>query len=311
MVFANNHSLEHYGGFLIKMGEPVKLSRYESAVLSFVTKELLNGKRPHELILLQLLLEKDQVSQEEFEQALHDYGAYVNERVLTSVEDILSLNFFDIKQGKTTKKEQYGGQPLVVKADLLDYALAPILAQSLNQNETFRKLFKDVIKTGLSLNQDYDNHKQFTLYQQYDRKDACRLLNWPLDVSAPMYGYRVDEHETPIFITYQKDSKKKRNALYHNTLEDGRCLRWYTRSPRHLESDEVQRLLNTPQMKLLLFVKKSDAIGKQFYYLGQVDIQKDTVKEELLGPKKKAAVGMNLLLEKPLSTKMYELLFDE
>ena len=311
MVFANNHSLKHYGDFLIKMGKPVKLSRYESAVLSFVTKELLNGKRPHELILLQLLLEKDQVSQEEFEQALHDYGAYVNEKVLTSVEDILSLNFFDIKQGKTTKKEQYGDQPLVVKADLLDYALAPILAQSLNQNETFRKLFRDVIKTGLALNQDYDNHKQFTLYQQYDRKDVCRLLNWPKDVSAPMYGYRVDENETPIFITYQKDSSKKRNALYHNTLEDGRCLRWYTRSPRHLESDEVQRLLNTPQMKLLLFVKKSDAIGKQFYYLGQVDIQKDTVKEELLGPKKKAAVGMNLLLKKPLSTKMYELLFDE
>ncbi len=168
-----------------------------------------------------------------------------------------------------------------------------------------------MIKTGLAMNQKYDNQKQFTLYEQYDRKDACRLLNWPLDVSAPMYGYRVDEHETPIFVTYQKDSAKKRNALYHNTLEDGRCLRWYTRSPRHLESDEVQRLLNTPQMKLLLFVKKSDAIGKQFYYLGQVDIQKDTVKEELLGPKKKAAVGMNLLLEKPLNTKMYELLFDE
>ena len=311
MVFANNHSLGHYGEFLAKMGEPVKLSRYESAVLSFVTKELLNGKRPHELLLLQLLLEKEQVSQEEFEKKLHDYGAYVNERVLTSVEDILSLNFFDIKQGKTTKKEQYGDQPLVVKADLLDYALAPKLAQSLNQNETFGKLFRDVIKTGLAMNQKYDNQKQFTLYQQYDRKDVCRLLNWPKDVSAPMYGYRVDENETPIFITYQKDSKKKRNALYHNTLEDGRCLRWYTRSPRHLESDEVQRLLNTPQMKLLLFVKKSDAIGKQFYYLGQVDIQRDTVKEELLGPKKKAAVGMNLLLKKPLSTKMYELLFDE
>ena len=311
VVFANNHSLKHYGDFLIKMGEPVKLSDYEDGVLSFVTKELLNGKRPHELILLQLLLEKNQVSQEEFEQTLHDYGAYVNEKVLTSVEDILSLNFFDIKQGKTTKKDQYGGQPLIVKIDLFDYSLAPILAQSLNQNETFRKLFRDVIKTGLALNQDYENHEQFTLYQQYDRKDVCRLLNWPKDVSAPMYGYRVDENETPIFITYQKDSSKKRNALYHNTLEDGRYLRWYTRSPRHLESDEVQRLLNTPQMKLLLFVKKSDAIGKQFYYLGQVDIQKDTVKEELLGPKKKAAVGMNLLLEKPLSTKMYELLFDE
>ncbi len=160
-------------------------------------------------------------------------------------------------------------------------------------------------------NQKYDNQKQFTLYEQYDRKDACRLLNWPKDVSAPMYGYRVDKDETPIFITYKKDSSKKRNAVYNNTLEDGRCLRWYTRSPRHIDSDEVQRLLNTPEMKLHLFVKKSDAIGKQFFYLGQAEIQKETVKEEQLGPKKKAAVGMNLLLKHPLEAKMYELLFEE
>ncbi|PEG76995.1 hypothetical protein CP370_07270, partial [Lactobacillus sp. UMNPBX19] len=25
--------------------------------------------------------------------------------------------------------------------------------------------------------------QQFTLYKQYDRKDVCRLLNWPKDVS--------------------------------------------------------------------------------------------------------------------------------
>ncbi|MFC2646982.1 MAG: DUF3427 domain-containing protein, partial [Coriobacteriaceae bacterium] len=59
-----------------------------------------------------------------------------------------------------------------------------------------------------------DNQRQFTLYQQYDRKDACRLLNWPKDVSAPMYGYRVGEQDTPIFITYHKDDHEKRNALY-------------------------------------------------------------------------------------------------
>ena len=64
-------------------------------------------------------------------------------------------------------------------------------------------------------------------------------------------------------------------------------------------------------MKIHLFVKKSNAIGKQFFYLGQAVIQKDTVREELLGPKKKAAVGMNLLLKHPLDTQMYELLFDE
>ncbi len=86
------------------MGEPLHLSKYEDGVLSFVTKELLNGKRPHELILLKLLLKNKHVSETEFEKALKNYGAYVNGAVLNSVEDILSLNFFDIKQGKTTKK---------------------------------------------------------------------------------------------------------------------------------------------------------------------------------------------------------------
>ena len=51
-VFAKNHLLVHYGDFLKKMGENVELTDYQSSVLSFVTKELLFGKRPHELLLL-------------------------------------------------------------------------------------------------------------------------------------------------------------------------------------------------------------------------------------------------------------------
>ncbi|WEV39762.1 DEAD/DEAH box helicase [Lactobacillus sp. ESL0681] len=310
LVFARNNSLLHYGKFLIKMGESLTLSAFEDGVLSFMTKELLNGKRPHELLLLQQLLQQQTVGLAEFEQILEKHNAYFNSAVMTSVEDILTLTFFEIKQGKTTKKEQYGGQALI-EHNLLGYELAPQLVKSLQDNAEFRRLFIDVIETGLLLNQPYDDQAQFTLYQQYDRKDVCRLLNWPKDVSAPMYGYRVDEKETPIFITYQKDSSEKRNAVYHNTLADGRSLRWYTRTPRHLNSNEVQRLLNTPQMVLHLFVKKSDAVGKQFFYLGQVDIQKETVKEELIGPKKKVAVGMNLLLRHPLEAKMYNLLFAE
>ena len=130
-----------------------------------------------------------------------------------------------------------------------------------------------------------------------------------------MYGYRVTDNECPIFITYQKQSAKKRNAVYDNQLQDGQSLRWYTRSPRHKSSAEVQRLLagvdeGKPKVKLHLFVKQSDAVGKQFYYLGTAKINPSSVKEELLGSKKKAAVGMNLILEHPLTTAMYELLFD-
>ena len=91
-------------------------------------------------------------------------------------------------------------------------------------------------------------------------------------------------------------------------------MRWYTRSPRHIDSDEVQRLLAKDKMgnykiKLHLFVKRSDADGKGFYYLGEGKIVSDSVREEIVG--KKTAVGMNIELQHPLETKMYDLLFTE
>lgn len=313
VVFARNKLLDNYGSFLVKMGEKVKLNQYENQVLTFITKELLSGKRAHELILLSLLKDQE-VTKKQLINALEQNNCYVNEAVLRSLTDILSLRFFDVKAGKRTKKQQYGDQS-IVKVNQEIYRLNSQIKDSLNQNSDFRRLFVDVVKTGLALSKEYDQRQQFTLYQQYDRKDVCRLLNWPLDVSAPMYGYRVAENECPIFITYHKKSPKQRNAIYDNQLQDGRSLRWYTRSPRHLSSAEVQRLLagvDTGQQseKLHLFVKRSDAVGKQFYYLGTAMIDPASVREELLGEKEKAAVGMNLVLEHPLPTAMTKVLFD-
>lgn len=308
-VFVKNKTVANYSEFLQKMGEDIELNNYENSILSFVTKELLSGKRVHELVLLNELLKNEPVDLASYEQLLHQYGAYVNQDVLNSVENVLSLTFFDVKHGKTTKKIQYGGENLIKMAENKTYQLNDKLKDSL-KNPTFVRLLRDAVQTGLLLSKEYQQDQQFTLYQQYDRKDACRLLNWPLDVSAPMYGYRVGEKETPIFITYKKNDQNKRNAVYDNTLENGRSLRWYTRSPRHLDSPEVEKLLKTSDMKLHLFVKRSDSVGKEFFYLGEAEIQKNSVKEEKIGSKKKAAVGMNLTLKHPLATKMYELLFD-
>ncbi len=305
-VFVKNKLLGNYGIFLQKNHEDIHLSMYENQVLTFMTKELLNGKRPHELILLSLLVDSV-VGEEEYVQALHKNNVYIDSQVLSSVEGFLNLAFFEVKAGKTTKKEQYGSFPLVEK-DLFGYHLSEPLQESLAQNNQFKKLFLDVIKTGLLLAKKYNWNMQFTLYQKYDREDVCRLLNWPLDVSAPMYGYRVGEEETPIFITYKKSQEDKRSDVYDNELQNGTTLKWYTRTPRHLDSAEVKRLLQK-DMKLHIFVKRSDAEGKDFFYLGEAIIDRKSVKEEQIGPKKKLAVGMNLILKTPLTVEMYDLLF--
>lgn len=313
-VFADNSCLAHYGDFLVKMGEPVSMESYASAVLSFVTKELLNGKRPHELLLLDELLKNGQCSTERLAARWQEAHAYDTPAVRQSIMSILSLDFFDVKAGKTTKKARYGGQPLITLKDN-EYRWNPALTAALARNAMFKRLLTDAVTTGLALSQAYDPTQQITPYQRYDRQDVCRLLNWPLDVSAPMYGYRVAGDECPIFITYRKTDADRRNAVYDNELHDGQSLRWYTRSPRHLDSPEVQQLLagvstDQPAVTLRLFVKRSDVAGKQFYYLGTAKIKPGTVREEQLGPKKKAAVGMDLQLERPLAPRMYELLFD-
>lgn len=310
-VFIKNNNLKHYGDFLQKMGVEIKLSDFEQAILHFLTKELANGMRIHELLLLEMLCQKEIVSKEEWLKQLEMQNAIVNDAVIQSSQGILDLSFFDVKAGKTTKAMQYG-QVALVEDNLLEYRLNSRIRAALKENEDFAKLFKDVLQVGKRLNQNYDNQTQFTLYQRYSRKDVCRLLNWPKDVSAPMYGYRVDKDECPIFITYQKDDAKKRNALYQNDLHNGTSLRWYTRSPRSLESDEVKRLLagvdeGNQKMKIHVFVKRSDAYGKEFYYLGQAKIDGTSVAEEILANKK--TVGMDLKLTTSLSAEMRQVLF--
>ena len=160
----------------------------------------------------------------------------------------------------------------------------------------------------LLLSKDYQPQKRFTLYQKYTRKDVCRLLDWPKDISAPLYGYRVVDDVCPIFITYQKEKKS-----YQNTLTADCAIRWYTRSPRSLASKEVTELLagvktGTPYVKLPLFIKPSDAFGAEFYYVGEAKIIAESVHEVELGAKNKPkkAVAMDLLFEQPLSFEIME-----
>lgn len=92
-VFAKNHSLSQYGDFLRKMGESINLTEYQSEVLAFLTKELLFGKRPHELLLLKSCLKEGSISKKSFRQLLEKENCYVNDSVLTSVENVLNLSF--------------------------------------------------------------------------------------------------------------------------------------------------------------------------------------------------------------------------
>lgn len=122
-----------------------------------------------------------------------------------SLEAILSLDFYDVKSGSTSQKAKYGGEPVACLKDGC-WSLNPQIVQA---SPDFLRLFKDAVETGLFLAKEKDPAQDFTLYAAYDRKEVCRLLNWPLDVSRPMYGYRLSGNVCPVFITYQKLTRSK------------------------------------------------------------------------------------------------------
>ncbi len=314
-VFAQNQQIDNYYQFLLKMKEDLPvLPTLADQWLSFVTKELINGMRQHELLLLQKLSCQPSLTRQDYLVCLQQHNCYCNQAVLDSVAKILNLDFYQVKTGKQLQAAKYGNQPLVVEKNGC-YVLNQTLHHWLTEFPWFQRLWKDGLTAGLLRSSQYCSQQPLTLYQKYTRKDVCRLLNWPLDVSAPLYGYRVGKTACPIFITYQKDAAQNARAgSYSNYFLNRATIRWYTRSPRHLDSSEVQQLLardqqGNYQVTIHLFVKRSDAEGKNFFYLGTCrPIRAREVQLKNVQQRTKTAVELLLQLQQPLAYQYYRLL---
>ncbi|MCQ5003422.1 DUF3427 domain-containing protein, partial [Escherichia coli] len=63
--------------------------------LTFLDAELLNGKRRHELILLDDLLNQATVTEKELKQQLKDAGCLVDGATLASMRHVLDLTFYN------------------------------------------------------------------------------------------------------------------------------------------------------------------------------------------------------------------------
>jgi len=157
---------KNYANFLIKMGEQINISDYENKILSFLDVELLNGKRRHELILLDLLINNSEISMEKFDEALIKNHCLNNQEIIESVKRILSLSFYN--ENASPSRKDYGGKAIVEYNDKNNqYILNSEIQYSLKKNKDFRQLWIDGIRTGLSRSQRYDSDKLFTIGEKY------------------------------------------------------------------------------------------------------------------------------------------------
>ena len=297
---------KNYANFLIKMGEQINISDYENKILSFLDVELLNGKRRHELILLDLLINNSEISMEKFDEALIKNHCLKNQEIIESVKRILSLSFYN--ENASPSRKDYGGKAIVEYNDKNNqYVLNSEIQYSLKKNKDFRQLWIDGIRTGLSRSQRYDSDKLFTIGKKYTRKDVMRQSNNITNVTAQnIGGYYFNDKYGMIFVTYKKSMNISKSIQYEDRFLSDRILHYYSKNNRKLTSKEVQKFF-TDKYRLLLFMKKSDADdNKDFYYLGTCSYIDSSARQE--NQDGKPIVSMNLRLDNRVNYHLYHLL---
>ena len=144
--------------------------------------------------------------------------------------------------------------------------------------------------------------------KRYSRKDACRLLNWENNQQSTMYGYKIDSATAtcPIFITYNKTETITSAVHYEEGFMNLSQIAWCSKSNRTLGSTEIQNLLSNSN-RHHVFVKKSDAEGTDFFYLGEGRIHTpvETTQNTQDGGKS-PVVEMTIDLASPVERALYD-----
>ena len=113
-------------------------------------------------------------------------------------------------------------------------------------------------------------------------------------------------HTCPIFATYHKKDEVESSINYGDEFLSQDVLKWYTRSSRTLESEEVKKIIDAKEndIDVHIFVKKDDDEGSDFYYLGKAAPDQNTVQQDQMEDGK-SVVHMNMVMEQGIDSKLY------
>lgn len=285
----------------------ISFSDKEERTLEFISNNIMNGKRIHELIMLKLLLDNGEFTSSEFKDVLAKFGEKYRESDYLSAYGVITKSFMNTD----TEKKKYSNVDLVKASETAEGQLRRVVAlYEKASNILFVNEVRQLIEYGIRRYNDmYKNHddNNLVLYQKYSRKDVCRILNWEKDNSSTVYGYRIKHGTCPIFVTYNKADNIAETTKYKDEFEpislnpkefSNKLFSWMTRSKVKITSREAQQIIKAKEsgLKILLFMKKSDGEGSDFYYMGEVD-PVDFEQTTILDKNKKAIPIVNFKLE--------------
>lgn len=271
MLFINY--AKTYDNFLRMVDKDYRIvfTEKEETILAFVSALVIDGKRPHELLMLKMMLDGNNIEQKSFENKLNNIGERFRKDDYESSIKMLNMDFVAGADSKKFSDIQFFAES-GANIRMLQRSLA--FKNKLN-NSQFREELQNLIEYGFMRYKGmYTKHDEnnLVLYEKYSRKDVCRLMNWDKDESSTMYGYRIKHNTCPIFVTYEKKDDISESTKYEDQFIDGQTFSWMTRNGVALDSRESQEIIDFAKsgLKICLFIKKSDGEGTDFYYMGKV-----------------------------------------
>ncbi|WP_410509238.1 DEAD/DEAH box helicase [Methanosarcina hadiensis] len=292
----------------------VELSTIESTYIEFISTKYANGKRPHELEFVRLLVDGYPYPVDGFKEVMRaKYPAIkFNEHTLACV-----LNQMMQKFATGSGREKYSSAIFVNRTTSGEYEIFKEFARLLTNNE-FKVMLLDLIELGLERNTllygDRYLDTSFQLYQKYTYDDVCKCLDWPqAEVPQNIGGYKFHQltNTFPVFINYNKEDNIDDTIKYEDRFLSPSSLIAISKSGRTTSSKDVQQALNAQKngTDLCLFVRKNkdDKISKEFYYLGRM-FATGNVKEFIMPNTTKKAVEIQYSLLEPVRDDIYDYL---
>ena len=268
-----------YDAFMVAMEQDKYknvLNEQEKLTLEYLSKTVLSGVRPDELVILSQLLHRDHIEVADFVREYQNtYGIEISTSRVKEAIQVLRGHFVS----KEAEYQKY------CQIDILENDSAGMIKrlQSYTERLThipFYTQVEDIIKVGIARYKEkylpgLKSEDPFVLYEKYSRRDVSLLMNCGKDLSSIMYGMKRIENDVFIFITYHKEeSQDEKNYVdgkpdYADAFEDNLIFKWDSQIGKGLDSSYMKDVLEADRKHL--FVKKSDA-ETSFYYMGQFDV---------------------------------------
>ncbi len=285
----------------------------ELSSLKFISKKLIKGIRPHELIILKCLRYNKYFTIEMIEKCLYEmYGLENQKESINGAINFLNLNFYKKENG-----EGYQANTIqnIVDDNLInenmfftdDFKISDYFRNCLT-NPTYLKHFEDIITYALLKYENmFHDENPFKLYEKYSREDVLRLLNWKYFMNGQnIGGYKIKYNTCPIFVTYNKAEDISQTINYDDHFINKETFYWMSRDNRKTSSAELEPLINYNSLDVELFIQKNNDEGIEFYYIGKLTPLKYKQLYRNIGGKDKPIVNFTFKINTPVKDELYD-----